>query len=190
MTELRHSAGKAKVEAASKWALDYMKTGKPLVIFAHHKDVVDELSARLKLATITNNGGSLVANITGSTPDNERQRIIESFQAGKIAFLVCSTLAMKEGVNLDAADTTLFVERQWVPAHEKQAAARVRRMTQESGVCHKVVLSASNTVDTHFDKVVSEKAALVTSALDGSENDKMIVAKSLADSLLSGEVYL
>mgnify|MGYP003112510022 FL=1 len=97
---------------------------------------------------------------------------------------------MKEGVNLDAADTTLFVERQWVPAHEKQAAARVRRMTQESGVCHKVVLSASNTVDTHFDKIVSEKAALVTSALDGSENDKMIVAKSLADSLLSGEVYL
>jgi SWI/SNF-related matrix-associated actin-dependent regulator 1 of chromatin subfamily A len=190
LTELRHSAGKAKVEAASKWALDYMKTGKPLVIFAHHKDVVDELSNWLKLATITNNGRSLVANITGSTPDNERQRIIEEFQAGKIAFLVCSTLAMKEGVNLDAADTTLFVERQWVPAHEKQAAARVRRMTQESGVCHKVVLSASNTVDTHFDKIVSEKAALVTSALDGSENDKMIVAKSLADSLLSGEVYL
>lgn len=185
LTELRHAAGLAKVEAASKWALEYANTGKPLVIFAHHKDVVDGLAG-----TIANNCSARVANITGSTPDSERQRIIEAFQAGKIQFLVCSTLAMKEGVNLDAADTTLFVERQWVPAHEKQAAARVRRMTQESGVCHKVVLSALNTVDTHFDKIVSEKAALVNSALDGSEADKMLVAKALAESLLSGEVYL
>ena len=185
LTELRHSAGKAKVKTASKWAIDYTSTGKPLVIFAHHKDVVDGLATN-----ITENCTVRVANITGSTPDSERQRIIESFQAGKIAFLVCSTLAMKEGINLDAADTTLFVEREWVPAHEKQAAARVRRMTQESGVCHKVVLSAANTIDTHFDKVVSEKAALVTSALDGSEEDKMKVARALAESLLRGDVIL
>ena len=93
---------------------------------------------------------------------------------------------MKEGVNLDAADTTLFVEREWVPAHERQAASRVRRITQESDVCHQVILSAANTVATHFDKVVSEKEAVVKAALDGSESDKMIVAQAVADSLLAG----
>ena len=178
LTELRHAAGRAKIKVANQWMRDYYEqTGKPLVVFAHHKDVVEKLwNQNLK-------HGEMIA---GSTPDKQRQTIIKSFQEGKRPFLICSTLAMKEGVNLDAADTTLFVERQWVPAHEKQAAARVRRLTQESSVCHKVVLSAKDTVDTHFDKVVSEKAAIVKAALDGTEEDKMAIANAVAEALLEG----
>jgi len=178
LTELRHAAGRAKIKVANQWMRDYYEqTGKPLVVFAHHKDVVEKLwNQNLR-------HGEMIA---GSTPDKQRQTIIKSFQEGKRPFLICSTLAMKEGVNLDAADTTLFVERQWVPAHEKQAAARVRRLTQESSVCHKVVLSAKDTVDTHFDKVVSEKAAIVKAALDGTEEDKMAIANAVAEALLEG----
>ena len=153
-----------------------------MVIFAHHKDVVESIGYWLD-----HHAADCAAEcITGSTPDKIRQAYIADFQEGKMPFLICSTLAMKEGVNLDAADTTLFVERQWVPAHEKQAAARVRRLTQESSVCHKVVLSAKDTVDTHFDKVVSEKAAIVKAALDGTEEDKMAIARAVAEALLEG----
>ena len=184
LTDLRHAAGKAKIETAGKWMVDYWATtGKPLVVFAHHKDVVDGL-----LMEVTLQGQSAI--ITGSTPDGKRQKLITAFQEGKLPFLICSTLAMKEGVNLDAADTTLFVEREWVPAHERQAASRVRRITQESDVCHQVILSAANTVDTHFDKVVREKEAVVKAALDGSESDKMIVAQAVADSLLAGRTLI
>jgi len=180
LTELRHAAGRAKIDTAVSWALDYYtQTGKPLVVFAHHKDVVSSIEKGLNLK-------GQCGLITGSTADKDRQRIISGFQEGQVQFLICSTLAMKEGVNLDAADTTLFVERQWVPAHEKQAAARVRRLTQESSVCHKVVLSAKDTVDTHFDKVVSEKAAIVKAALDGTEEDKMAIANAVAEALLEG----
>ena len=180
LTELRHAAGRAKIDTAVNWAVDYYtQTGKPLVIFAHHKDVVSSIEKGLNLK-------AQCGLITGSTADKDRQKIISAFQKGQVQFLICSTLAMKEGVNLDAADTTLFVERQWVPAHEKQAAARVRRLTQESSVCHKVVLSAKDTVDTHFDKVVSEKAAVVKAALDGTDDDKMKIARAIADSLLEG----
>ena len=182
LTELRHAAGLAKTKVAENWMLDYYEqTGKPLVVFAHHRDVIERLADASWYDVAKN-----VETITGSTPDKDRQRIIADFQEGKIPFLVCSTLAMKEGVNLDAADTALFVERQWVPAHEKQAAARVRRLTQESGVCHKVVLSAKDTVDTHFDKVVSEKAAIVEAALDGTEEDKTAIARAVAEALLEG----
>ena len=183
LTDLRHAAGNAKVDVAVKWAVDYHKqTGKPLVIFTHHIDVVEAIGYWLD-----HNAADCVAEcITGSTPDKVRQAYIADFQEGKIPFLICSTLAMKEGINLDAADTTLFVEREWVPAHERQAASRVRRISQESDVCHQVMLSAANTVDTHFDKVVSEKEAGVKAALDGSESDKMIVAQAVADSLLAG----
>ena len=178
LTDLRHAAGRAKVKAAVEWMLDYHKTyQKPLVVFAHHKDVVEALS---DIPSVSR------AFITGSTVDSYRQSKISEFQEGKLPFLICSTLAMKEGINLDAADTTLFVEREWVPAHERQAASRVRRITQESDVCHQVILSAANTVDSHFDKVVNEKAAIVKAALDGSEGDKMIVARAVADSLMAG----
>lgn len=174
LTDLRHASGRAKVETAHKWMLDYQAAyHKPLVVFAHHKDVVAALADTMDCP-----------KIDGSTPDRLRQKYIKEFQAGHHQFLVCSTLAMKEGINLDAADTTLFVEREWVPAHERQAAARVRRITQESDVCHQVILSAADTVDTHFDKVVREKQMVVKAALDGSESDKMIVARAVADSLL------
>jgi len=179
LTDLRHAAGRAKVKAAIDWMVLYWQTyKKPLVVFAHHKDVVEDIWSRID--------GVGRGFITGSTPDKQRQRLISKFQEGHLPFLVCSTLAMKEGINLDAADTTLFVEREWVPAHERQAASRVRRITQESDVCHQVILSAANTVDSHFDKVVREKAAVVKAALDGSESDKMIVAQAVAESLLAG----
>jgi len=178
LTELRHSAGNAKVDVAANWAIDYYEqTGKPLVIFAHHINVVERIATRLSLK-------AQCGLITGSTQDKERQKIISGFQEGHVQFLICSTLAMKEGVNLDTADTTLFVERQWVPAHEKQAAARVRRLTQESSVCHKVVLSAKDTVDTHFDKVVSEKAALVKAVLDTEENTAESIANMMLEAML------
>ena len=182
MTQLRHIAGRLKIDAAVKWANEYFdSTGKPLVIFAHHKDVIEQLYERL----------DDVAKITGDTTGALRELLINDFQAGEINFLVCSTMAMKEGVNLERANTTLFVEREWVPAWEQQAAARVRRMTQEDATCHKVVLSANHTIDTMFDQVVAEKADIVQRTLDGeSGKTRDAIGKALLEKLKIGKVGL
>tara|TARA_R110000751_G_scaffold177025_4_gene283292 strand:- start:594 stop:2543 length:1950 start_codon:yes stop_codon:yes gene_type:complete len=184
MTELRHIAGRLKVDAAVKWANDYFdSTGKPLVIFAHHKDVLQVLFERLDLDRKSD-------IITGDTHNSDRQSIIESFQKGEIAFLICSTMAMKEGVNLERANTTLFVEREWVPAWEQQAAARVRRMTQEDATCHQVILSANNTIDSMFDEVVTAKADLVQSTLDGKDGARNAIVSELTKKLKSGKMVM
>ena len=182
MTELRHIAGRLKVEQAVKWATTYFDNNKkPLVIFAHHKDVIESLFTRLDLERKSD-------IITGDTHNDDRESIIESFQKGEIAFLICSTNAMREGVNLDYANTTLFVEREWVPAWEQQAAARVRRMTQEESTCHKVVLSANDTIDSMFDQVVAEKANLVDRILDGETGKtREAIGKALLMKLKKGE---
>tara|TARA_R100000406_G_scaffold96190_1_gene93136 strand:- start:3492 stop:5465 length:1974 start_codon:yes stop_codon:yes gene_type:complete len=183
MGQLRHIAGRLKVDAAAKWATTYFEqNGKPLVIFAHHKDVIDSLCEKLH-----GDAGYTVCEITGSISDRERQESIAMFQQGNINFLVCSTNAMREGVNLDYANTTLFVEREWVPAWEQQAAARVRRMTQEESTCHKVVLSANDTIDVLFDQVVAEKADLVQRVLDGeSGKTRDEIGKALLEKLNEG----
>ncbi|MBT4407340.1 MAG: DEAD/DEAH box helicase [Euryarchaeota archaeon] len=181
MTELRHIAGRLKIEAAVKWANDYHdSTGKPLVIFAHHKDVLKALQDRL----------SNSAMITGDTSSNDRQIIIDGFQTGGYRYLICSTMAMKEGINLERANTTLFVEREWVPAWEQQAAARVRRMTQESATCHQVILSANDTIDSMFDEVVAAKADLVKSALDGKDGVRNAIVNDLKKKLKMGKAVM
>ena len=128
-----------------------------------------------------------VERITGETSADDRQEFIELFQEGELKFLICSTNAMREGVNLERANTTLFVEREWVPAWEQQAAARVRRMTQEESTCHKVVLSANDTIDVLFDQVVAEKADLVQRVLDGeSGKTRDEIGKALLEKLNEG----
>ena len=184
MTELRHIAGRLKIEAAVKWATEYHESAsKPLVIFAHHKDVLREVYDRL---VIRNNVGI----ITGDTNQTQRETFIEMFQGGQLDFLICSTMAMKEGVNLDRANTTLFVEREWVPAWEQQAAARVRRMTQESATCNQVILSAMNTIDSMFDEVIDAKATLVKSALDGSTGERNAIVNELKKKLKDGKMVM
>lgn len=186
MTELRHQAGRLKVEAAVEWANTYSETnGKPLVIFAHHVDVISNLLANL------NRKGRRAYCIEGQTNPHARIKSIKEFQEGKIDFLICSTNAMREGVNLDRANTALFVEREWVPAWEQQAAARVRRMTQEESTCHKVVLSAIDTIDSMFDQVVAEKADLVQRVLDGETGKtRDAIGQALLKKLKTGDAKL
>ena len=187
MTELRHIAGRLKIEAAVNWAKEYYdSTRKPLVIFAHHKDVIKNIYTRL----IVDGYNYRVSTITGDTPSEERQHLVDEFQEGKIDFLICSTMAMKEGVNLDRANTTLFVEREWVPAWEQQAAARVRRMTQEDATCHQVILSANNTIDSMFDEVVEAKAELVKSTLDGKDGARNAIVNELKKRLKEGKAVM
>ena len=181
MTQLRHIAGRLKVDAAVKWATTYFEQNeKPLVIFAHHKDVIEALAERLPNR----------AFITGDTMEENRQTYIELFQEGELNFLICSTMAMKEGVNLDRANTALFVEREWVPAWEQQAAARVRRMTQESATCHQVILSAKDTIDTMFDEVVASKAEIVKKTLDGSNGQRNAIVNELKKKLKEGKMVM
>tara|TARA_R100000734_G_C3318992_1_gene113967 strand:- start:3549 stop:5513 length:1965 start_codon:yes stop_codon:yes gene_type:complete len=182
MVQLRRIAGRLKVDAAVKWATTYFEdSGKPLVIFAHHRDVIESLYNRLREKFPS------TRFINGESSETDRQQNILHFQQGSVDFLICSTNAMREGVNLDHANTTLFVEREWVPAWEQQAAARVRRMTQEESTCHKVVLSANDTIDTMFDQVVAEKADLVKRALDGETGKtRDEIGKALLNKLKSG----
>ena len=183
MTELRHQAGLLKTDAAYEWATTYFReNGKPLVIFAHHKNVIEAIYSELK------SDFPSTRYITGETSETDRQENILHFQQGSVDFLICSTNAMREGVNLDHANTTLFVEREWVPAWEQQAAARVRRMTQEASTCHKVVLSAIDTIDSMFDQVVSEKADLVQRVLDGETGKtRDQIGKALLKKLKNGK---
>ena len=64
-------------------------------------------------------------------------------------------------------------------------------MTQEESTCHKVVLSANDTIDSMFDQVVAEKADLVDRILDGETGKtREAIGKALLEKLKTGKGVL
>ena len=155
---MRHICGQIKVDYAADWIKQYREqTGKPIVVFTHHRDVLKRLAEKFKN----------VRTISGDTPSKSRQEIVDDFQEGHIDVLICNTVAAKEGITLTKADTVVFLEREWTPTDEEQAEDRVYRIGQESQHVHAVYLSCVGTIDEHFDRVVEEKRAVVKAVLDG-----------------------
>jgi SWI/SNF-related matrix-associated actin-dependent regulator 1 of chromatin subfamily A len=164
ISDLRHICGQIKVGYAAEWIEQYHEqTGKPLVVFTHHRDVLSRLAEKMK---------KRVKTISGDTPSKSRQEIVDDFQAGHIDVLICNTVAAKEGITLTAADTVLFLEREWTPTDEEQAEDRVYRIGQESQHVHAVYLSCVGTIDEHFDRVVEEKRHVVKAVLDGGDTEQ------------------
>lgn len=158
ISDLRHICGQIKVDYAADWINQYREqTGKPIVVFTHHRDVLKRLAEKFKDAR----------TISGDTASKTRQQIVDDFQAGHIPVLICNTVAAKEGITLTKADTVLFIEREWTPTDEEQAEDRVYRIGQESQHVHAVYLSCAGTIDEHFDRVVEDKRSVVKAVLDG-----------------------
>ena len=163
LNDLRHICGRVKTSYATDWITQYnQQTGKPIVVFTHHRDVMKLIGAGL--------GSDIkVAYIGGDVSSKKRQVIVENFQDGQIDVLICNTIAAKEGITLTKADTVLFIEREWIPTDEEQAEDRVHRIGQDSGHVHAVYISCAGTIDEHFDRVVEAKRQVVKAVLDGGD---------------------
>jgi len=181
--DLRHTCGRLKVPSAVSWIRDYHdNTHKPIVVFCHHKDVLGGIHRGLMPSMKGN--GLRTGIINGDVAASMRATLVSAFQAGELDVLLCNTMAAKEGITLTAADTVLFVEREWVPTDEEQAEDRVYRIGQESQSVHAVYLSVSNTIDEHFDRVVEGKRQVVKAVLDGGDvEERKTLVKELVQRL-------
>ena len=73
----------------------------------------------------------LIGEITGSTPVEERQAVIDRFSdAAGGSVLVCQIQAGGTGLNIQAASVVIFCEPQIKPSLTRQALSRVYRMGQ------------------------------------------------------------
>ena len=191
LTELRHEAGRLKVGATADWVSEYQhqNEGKPIIVFYHHKDVGQGLLDLMTDDKRFNHKRWRV--IAGGTPAEKRTQYVNQFQAGALDGLLCSTVAAKEGLTLTAADTVVFIEREWVPGWEEQAEDRVNRIGQDSDTVFATYLSVLGTIDEKFDRVVEDKRRTVSAILDGGEigEERAGIAKALLEAMVeAGDV--
>jgi len=125
LAEIMREAGMRKIKAASEFISDLLQSGEPVVVFAHHKDVVHGLVEELK--------DHKPVVVVGDTPSAKRTENIAAFQSGQTKVIVGNIAAMSEGVDLSAADTIVFVECTWSTSALEQASSRVENINK-SGV--------------------------------------------------------
>ena len=159
LTTLRRLAGLAKVPEAIAWARDLIEAGQKVVVFGHHREALQTLAAAL--------GAPLI--IGGQSAD-ERQRIVDGFQAGAYPALVCSIKAGGVGLTLTAASNVAFVEQDWTPAGMDQAADRCHRIGQTDSVTAWTLL-IPDTIDEEMAGLLADKRQVVDAVLDGIEAD-------------------
>ena len=122
LAEIMKEAGLRKVSLAAEFIDDLLNAGEPVVVFAHHKDVVAALCTDLK--------AHKPVTVVGDTPRAQRDKAIEAFQSGKAKCIVGNIAAMSEGVDLSAADTIVFVECTWSTSALEQASSRVENIAK------------------------------------------------------------
>jgi SWI/SNF-related matrix-associated actin-dependent regulator 1 of chromatin subfamily A len=122
LAEVMREAGMRKVTMAAEFIDDLLQAGEPVVVFAHHKDVVAQLVDALFVHK--------PAVVVGDTPRAQRDKAIDAFQTGKTKCIIGNIAAMSEGVDLSAADTIVFVECTWSTSALEQASSRVENIAK------------------------------------------------------------
>jgi hypothetical protein len=156
---LRRLAARGKLGAALGWIADFVTSGEPLVVFAHHREVQAALLDRFPDA----------AHVLGDDDPAERALAIERFQHPDGApLIVCSLQAGSQGITLTRASNVAFVELDWTPARHDQAEDRCHRIGQRDAVTAYYLL-APDTIDAHMAGVLHRKRGIIGAVTDGRD---------------------
>jgi Superfamily II DNA/RNA helicases, SNF2 family len=113
-----------------------------------------------------------VSRINGSTPVDERQAIIDSFNEYKgSSLLVLNPRAAGVGLNITAANHVIHYNLEWNPALEDQASARAYRRGQEKTVFI-YRLFYENTVEEIVNERLERKRDISKGAVIGTDGEK------------------
>jgi len=116
--------------------------------------------------------------LDGSTPQRERKKRVDAFQAGEGDLFLISLKAGGVGLNLTAADYVIHMDPWWNPAVEDQASDRAHRIGQQ----RPVTIYRLVTKGTIEEKIVGlhlQKRGLADSLLEESDLSGKVSAEQL-----------
>jgi SNF2 family DNA or RNA helicase len=99
--------------------------GKPMVIAAEHRQLIDLAATRMTDAGIP------FARVTGGVSGDERDAAVQAFQDGKIDYILLTYKAGGVGLNLTRADTMVRLQRSWSAIDNNQGVDRIHRIGSE-----------------------------------------------------------
>ena len=158
---LKQTAAEGKLDPVVEWVREFLDAGRKLVLFAHHRKIVDGIATAIREA------GFGVVTITGDTAGEARQGNVDAFQNDpNVRLLVGNIQAAGVGITLTAASDVAFVELPWRPGDLTQAEDRCHRIGQ-SDVVTAWYLLAADTIEEKIAGMLDQKRLVVDKATDG-----------------------
>jgi SNF2 family DNA or RNA helicase len=124
-----------------------------IAVSAVSRQLIELLSARLTKAGIAH------GLITGAQSEDERQRAVDDFQAGRTKWILFTAQAGGVGITLTAARRLIRLQRPWSLVDDKQVNDRVHRIGSE--IHDNIIITdyvTSNTVEERVRQVLESKA--------------------------------
>lgn len=135
---------------------------KKIVVFCVHKEVAKQLSQKLS--------AFFPVVVNGDTPAAKRQEHIDRFQEDpRCQVFIANIHAAGTAITLTASDQVFFVEQDWVPANNAQAAKRCHRIGQKNPVTVRCA-SISGSIDEKITAVLRRKTSDITRIFGSSQN--------------------
>ena len=168
MSQVRHQTALDKVPAV----LEHLEgITEPVVVFAHHHDVMEKLAEGLEAQ------GRTVVMLHGKHSSEERDQAVRDFQESRADVFIGGMKAAGVGITLTRASICLFAEIDWTPATLDQAEDRLHRIGQHSPVlCQHLVINES--IDHRVIELIVSKQGVISEVLQKPSD--AAVAKVLA----------
>lgn len=160
---LKTLAAQGKFHLMVEWITEFLESGKKLVFMAHHKFMLDALQDVF---------GDICVRIDGSTPAEQRSKIVESFQRNpEIRLFIGNIKAAGVGITLTAASDIAIGEYPWTPGELGQAIDRVHRIGAKDTVNVHLFVGL-NTIEEEIVEILDRKMKVLGQVLDGQEPDE------------------
>src|SRR5262249_4399108 len=117
----------------------------------------------------------------------KRQELVDAFQAGKLAVLLCGITAANAGMTLTRARDMLVVELPWSPMVALQCEGRIHRIGQNQGVIVRYLI-AVGTLDETLWRLLVTKTRHAAHAIDGARDAIAFTADDLAGGVVMRDV--
>jgi SWI/SNF-related matrix-associated actin-dependent regulator 1 of chromatin subfamily A len=152
---IQRESALAKWPAVEEIVRDRLDDGEPLIVFAHHREIVERLMRLHPDAEM----------IIGGQDAAARQEVVDAFQRGEVPLLACNMSAAGEGLTLTRARRCIFAEIPWSPGTLDQCIDRLHRIGQDRPVIVELVV-VRDSIDERIARRVLEKRDTQSAVLD------------------------
>lgn len=178
IAHLKQASYQAKEKAVIKWIKDYLTfQNKKLVVFIYHHSTYDALMKEFGYCSV---------GLTGATPPDERQNVVDKFQNDEKTFLFIGQIkASGVGLTLTKASATCFVEfGSTAPQHE-QAEDRVHRIGQEADSVMAYYLILENSIEQDIMNTLERRNKDLKKVMNNEDDASLFNAEDMQEAILA-----
>ena len=159
-----------KLEAALDLIRTAVEGGHKVLLFSQFTSMLSVIGKRLE------EDGLAYHTLVGSTPKEQRARLVNSFQTDNVPVFLISLKAGGVGLNLTAADVVIHYDPWWNLAAQNQATDRAHRIGQKRSVSV-MRLIAQGTIEEKIVALQESKRELAESILGGQATASTSLSK-------------